>query len=555
MQSGNEFFSKMLKGLGSGNLEKESEQKKQCDMWVTQQLAKKEETLLNNFVGFLQTQNVLSKSEGSLDHATLAGTASAFGVFADSIRGDDRLKERYLPVALEKLIDIYLSVENATKENEESGIKLRLRIAANLRTIIMVAQHLIFPKMSRILELLHKMKRDSKNDIQALSTQIEENIYPILKHPNSQQYLGTFEVVECITTLCAASEYDETKNITWVINWFNTLLTIETLDLARYIPRFLKYIVKRVNEKNSDRHKGNLGPFLHELREVMLKKGFVQQRKYSLYLLKSLRECTDPYANKKKNIEVFRWFYDILSRLLSHPMLGMDDDLGNIVDNKEVQKLLFEETIANTLQFSLDCLGSDDQPLIDAALRVNNLLKDKLMFIVKYEKDADSSAAFNKVFEILQEKISTQDTTVKNGEGVNKTSDEAMQWIAHLIDNISTEVDSLPSKIIPNLKSDNLRIVESAVKLISKIINKLNTYDMVGTILSELQGKSYEQSKNLKVLKTLFTHVNPESLINHLAKILQGVNHQDIKVYVTQNLDILLNIEEGLAGLRAKILS
>lgn len=76
---------------------------------------------------------------------------------------------------------------------------------------------------------------------------------------------------------------------------------------------------------------------------------------------------------------------------------------------------------------------------------------------------------------------------------------------------------------------------------------------MVGTILSELQGKSYDQSKYLTVLKTLFTHVNPESLINHLAKVLQGLNHSDIRVYVTQNLDILLNIEEGLAGLRAKI--
>ena len=285
----------------------------------------------------------------------------------------------------------------------------------------------------------------------------------------------------------------------------------------------------------------------------MLKKGFVQQRKYCLYLLKSLRECTDPYANKKKNIEVFRWFYEILFRLLGHPQLGLDDDLGDIVDSKEAQKLSFEEIIANTLQFSLDCLGSDDQALTDASLRVNNLLKDKLMVIVKIEKEQGSSATFNKVFEILQDKISTQDTNIKNGEGVNKTSDEAMQWIAHLIDNISTEVDSLPSKIIPNLKSDNLRIVESAVKLISKIINKVNTYEMVGTILSELQGKSYDQSKYLTVLKTLFTHVNPESLINHLAKVLQGLNPSDIRVYVTQNLDILLNIEEGLSGLRAKI--
>jgi vacuole morphology and inheritance protein 14 len=201
----------------------------------------------------------------------------------------------------------------------------------------------------------------------------------------------------------------------------------------------------------------------------------------------------------------------------------------------------------------LDCLGSDDQGLTDASLRVNNLLKDKLMVIVKIEKEQGSSATFNKVFEILQDKISTQDTNIKNGEGVNKTSDEAMQWIAHLIDNISTEVDSLPSKIIPNLKSDNLRIVESAVKLISKIINKVNTYEMVGTILSELQGKSYDQSKYLTVLKTLFTHVNPERLINHLAKVLQGLNPSDIRVYVTQNLDILLNIEEGLSGLRAKI--
>jgi hypothetical protein len=76
MHSGDEFFSKLLKGCGLGNANIETEQKKQLETWLNRMIAKKEETQISSFVMFLETQNVPSKPEVSLDHTSLAGTAS-----------------------------------------------------------------------------------------------------------------------------------------------------------------------------------------------------------------------------------------------------------------------------------------------------------------------------------------------------------------------------------------------------------------------------------------------------------------------------------------------
>ena len=148
-----------------------------------------------------------------------------------------------------------------------------------------------------------------------------------------------------------------------------------------------------------------------------------------------------------------------------------------------------EDIISDILLFTLQCLSSEDEQIKNSALKVNNLLQSKILDVVKIEKSKENSITFVKIFDTLQKMISTENYT---------TVFYAMKWIEHLIDNFPAELTKLSEKIIRNLSNDDLQIVEISVILIAKIVNKLDSCEMVADILTYLEktsGKDYNQNK------------------------------------------------------------
>ena len=132
----------------------------------------------------------------------------------------------------------------------------------------------------------------------------------------------------------------------------------------------------------------------------------------------------------------------------------------------------------------------------------------------------------------------------------------AMKWIEHLIDNFPTELTQLSEKIIKNLNNEDLQIVEISVILVAKIVNKLESCDLILDILNYLEEtmkKDYNQAKSLSILKTLFSNIKGENLLNYFSKSLKGHTNKDFKTVMIQNLDLVINIEEDLHGLRTQL--
>lgn len=351
--------------------------------------------------------------------------------------------------------------------------------------------------------------------------------------------------------MCTNFKLDMSKINHWLLTWFNLFLSIDRLDLVRYMPCFFKELICKTGQINSDITNQSLEKFLKDLRHELGKKPYIKSRRFCITILKILNESCDPKSNKKKLLEVFNWMHDILAIQLSPEVANAKDDdiyVGDMDGSGFGESNTnFEDIISDILLFTLQCLSNEDEQIRTSALKVNTLLQERILDVVKIEKKAENSATFSKIFETLQRMISVENYT---------TVYYAMRWIEHLIDNFPTELTELSEKIIRNLESDNLKIVETSVVLIAKIVNKLDKCDMISNIVRYLESmmkQDYDQSKSLSILKTLFCHVDGNKLLSYFSKSLKITQDRDFKINMVQNLDLVLNIEEKVVGLRANL--
>ena len=270
-------------------------------------------------------------------------------------------------------------------------------------------------------------------------------------------------------------------------------------------------------------------------------------------VLSCLTDSCDPKSHKKHLLEVFEWIHDILSVQLSSEVASssrspdmMDEEEGMIIESSISEPRTFEDIISDILLFTLQCLSKEDDQIKHAALKVNTLLQNRILDVVKIEKSKENSSTFLKIFETLQKMISGENNT---------TIYYSMKWIEHLIDNFPSELTRLSEKIIKNLNNEDLKIVEISVVLLSKIVNKIDSYDLIAGILNYLEGmtaqrKESNQTRSLLILKSLFKDINGEKLLNYFAKYLKSNLKKDFKNLMVQNLDMVINIEESLHGLR-----
>lgn len=224
----------------------------------------------------------------------------------------------------------------------------------------------------------------------------------------------------------------------------------------------------------------------------------------------------------------------------------MEDDEG-LARSNSMEESTFEDIISDILLFTLQCLSSEDEQIKNSALKVNSLLQGKILDVVKIEKSRENSTTFAKIFDTLQKMISTENYT---------TVFYAMKWIEHLIDNFPAELNTLSEKIIKNLENEDLQIVEISVTLISKIVNKIDSYEMIGEILDYLQRmsiKDYNQTRALSIIKTLFGNIQGDKLLSTCAKYLTENPSKEFRILMIQNLDLVINVEETLFKLRQSL--
>lgn len=304
-------FNTMLKGLADKNTEKEKETKVQTDMWLSQHLQKKDETTIDAFFEYIRTETEKSQSGSVLS----IGAMNAFGIFAHSIRQDERLKEKYIPAILETLIQSYFQ--------NDANPKTKKIITSNLLSVIMIAQYLVFPKMQKIMEILFRMKKDQTPEMITFSNKLDECLYPIIKNDAYKDKYKNIDIVACLKFMCTNFKLDISKINLWLLAWFNVFLSIDKLDLVRYMGCFFKQVQNNIREvitkvgQSVNEVNLTLEKFLKDLRHELLKKPYIKSRRFCIAILRNLTESCDPKSNKRKLLEVFKWIHDILSVQLS----------------------------------------------------------------------------------------------------------------------------------------------------------------------------------------------------------------------------------------------
>jgi hypothetical protein len=252
---------------------------------------------------------------------------------------------------------------------------------------------------------------------------------------------------------------------------------------------------KQKNEVNRSIEK-----FLGDLREDFKHSNYITSRSFCIKILRSLTEIFTVEPNRRKLLEIFSWVYDILvvqfEQLDKTPLNSQNES------DKD-----FENIISEILLFILGCLKEDDDEIKEAALRINDLLQEKIMKIITYKdglnkeemtentlnKDDDEkfmNTSFPQIFEYLK-------TMISNNSNY-KTVLYAMKWIEHLLDYFPNELMQLSHQIIENLQHKNIQIVEISVILIAKCVNKQENYSMVSQILTFIENSlqsSEDQSK------------------------------------------------------------
>lgn len=171
-------FNKIIKDLADKNTEKEKESKIQCESWITLQMQKKDDQTIDSFFEFIRTQ----ASQSSSGSSNSQGAINAFGIFAHSIKSEDRFKEKYIPVILEILIECYFMNQNDSQGRVTSFHQTKKLVTSNLQSVIMIGQWLIYSKLPKILDVLFRMKKDTSNEMVTYSSKLDEVLYPIIKN-------------------------------------------------------------------------------------------------------------------------------------------------------------------------------------------------------------------------------------------------------------------------------------------------------------------------------------------------------------------------------------
>jgi hypothetical protein len=399
------------------------------------------------------------------------------------------------------------------------------------------------------MEVLFQMKKDQTAEIVTFSNKIDECLDPIVKNDNYREKYKNIDMVGCLKFMCTNLKYDMSKINLWLMGWFNLFLSIDRLDLPKYMSCFFKEVMGKLGQSPNEVNQ-SLQTFLENLRRKFVVSPYIKSRKFCMGILRNLTESCDPKSSKQKLIEVFKWVETILAVQPAQQSSPAKEDEEMMVSADLASGgavLTFEDIISDILLFTLQCLSNEDEAIKSAALKVNNQLQSKILDVVKIEKNKENTTTFLRIFDTLQRMISAENYT---------TVYYAMKWIEHLIDNFPAELTQLSEKIIKNLDNDNLKIVEISVTLISKIVNKIDDCDLIADVLTYLENmmkSDYDQTKSLAILKTLFNNIKGDKLLSYFAKALRSNPSKEFRANMIQNLDLVINIEENMHSLRSQI--
>lgn len=473
-------FPAILKGLSDKNTEKEKETKLSCEAWISERISQGELSLLEEFFDYLR-QEIEQAHPGS---NLLLGAINAFGIFAHGIKGNEKLQETYLPIILELFIATYAS-------NDTCG-KTKKVVSSNLLSVILVSQHLVFPVLPKIFEIVFRMKKDQAPDIVTFSSKIDEVLCPLIKNDAYRDSYRSIDLEASIKFMCANFKLSLPKINLWVLSWFNVFLSIESLDLVRHLPSFFKELLARLSDTPSEAGFA-LEKFLKDLRAELSKKSYIKDRAFCAVILRQLTDSADLASSKKKIIETFRWIQEILSvQLSSEFMVSSQQEIEANYDVHLMEDIRFEDIISDVLLFTLQCLNSQDEQTKSIALKTNDLLQERILDVVSLTQSQETKATFLKIFTTLQKMISSESLTTYY----------AMKWMENLIDKFPSELVSLSEKILDNLKNDDIRIVEISVVLIAKIVEKMEGKEegtaLIADVISYLEGANKKEKNQAK---------------------------------------------------------
>lgn len=277
--------------------------------------------------------------------------------------------------------------------------------------------------------------------------------------------------------------------------------------------------------------------------------------------------------NPRKLCKVLKWVRDILAIQLdpNHPFYReqRDDKLHvSFVDKAppmtlgrssvspvltQVEKAnlaTFEMLVSQNLQLALSCQSSEDKELSRLATELSKLIKDRIVDVIKLEKEKGTNKLFFRIFEGLQSLIASQQAKVVT---------YAYEWVEYLLENFPDEVTSQSDAMVKNLSDPKIGLVTTSVVLIAKIAKKQESTKLLESIMDYLQqaiqegGQAFDQEKSFAIFRTLFFHFQSsdhDKLLSFLTEYLS--KSQDVQFHriVVRNLSLIITLEEHLFEVR-----
>lgn len=277
--------------------------------------------------------------------------------------------------------------------------------------------------------------------------------------------------------------------------------------------------------------------------------------------------------NPRKLCKILKWVRDILGIQLDphHPhyrdhkedklqMSFVDKSPPMVLGRSSVSPVLtqiekanlatFEMLVSQNLQLALSCQSSEDKELSRLATELSKLIKDRIVEVIKLEKERGTNKLFFRIFEGLQSLIASQQAKVVT---------YAYEWVEYLLENFPEEVTSQSDAMVKNLSDPKIGLVTTSVVLIAKIAKKQESTKLLESIMDYLQhairegGKSFDQQKSFAIFRTLFFHFQSsdhDKLLNFLTEYISKSQDAIFVQTVVNNLNWIITLEEHLFEVR-----
>lgn len=417
----------------------------------------------------------------------------------------------------EKVIDEVLHpILVCLRDNSEN--KIRFLAAEALYNLLVSLRKVALIKFYEIYEGVLKTAHDLDDEVRKAVQAIDRFLKDLVNEYSSEsRYFNLDSVMPRLEDRLNATNFTiRMMNLSWL----NVFLSLPYLNVLKHLPRFIKALIKMLNDDNKE-VLITVDSVLHEFLIELVDSSHLRSLHYRIEMLNPLVDlCNEPENNVLSKLTALTWMCEIL-KVQNEEMKSYSG--GSLMEERDiylkVQKKMnyerrheFDNILANIFPM---LLGMTDQNLREAVKFLDGIISEMIDQCKQFVNILPSIRCLMDFIRVHKEQIN-----------------EALEWVRVFLnkffEQLEPEMQELTNTLIELLSHQEESIVKTVVDTIALISKREYQYKIIVAEIINFYEKNQENPEILKsfetAIETLSRNISPIKILTEMATVNEKKN-------------------------------